>query len=172
MSVPGEDDVTEDDRHGAGLAVEVCTLLDVEVQMWPQRVAGVSDRSDLLTALHVLAVADLRASLLEVRQDGVAVVADLENDVVAKWRCHPGFADGFVGVDVAHADYEAICRGEHGLVEAVPGLQPLRVTDVAATVDDLHEVKGVPDEGCLVGVVVAEQNAAATRDRLPFSGQW
>ena len=75
-------------------------------------------------------------------------------------------------MNVAHAGHDAICGGEHGLVEAVPGLQLLRVTDVAAPVDDLHEVEGVPDEGCLVGVVVAEQNAAPTRDRLPFSGQW
>ena len=96
MSVPGEDDVTEDDRHGAGLGVEVWTLLDVEVQMWPQRVAGVSDRSDLLTESHALALADLGASFLEVRQDGVAV-ADLENDVVARGGVTPVLPMGSSG---------------------------------------------------------------------------
>src|SRR4051794_1933837 len=102
--------------------------------MWPQRVAGVADRSDALTALHALALTYLGASFRQVRQDGVAVVADLENDVVAEWRCHPGLADGLVGVNVAHADHDTICGGDHGLVEAVPGLQPFRVIDVAAHV--------------------------------------
>ena len=65
--------------------------------MWPQRVAGVSDRIDLLTESHLLALADLGASFFEVCQDGVAVVADLENDVAAEWRSDPGLPMGSSG---------------------------------------------------------------------------
>ena len=35
-------------------------------------------------------------------------------------------------VDVADAYHRALCRGEHGLAEAVPGLRPIRIALVAA----------------------------------------
>src|SRR5918994_3926407 len=126
-SVPDEEDVAHHDRNGASLMIEVWALLDVNVQMWPQRVARVSDRGDLLAEPHALSLAHPRASLLEVSQHGVAMVADLEEDVVAIRGRLPELADGLVRVDVAHAYHRAVCRGQHGLAEAVPGLRPLRI---------------------------------------------
>ena len=39
FTVPDEEDVAEHDRNGAGLVIELWTVLDVKVQMGPQRVA-------------------------------------------------------------------------------------------------------------------------------------
>src|SRR5215216_3813601 len=95
----------------------------MDVQMWPQRVARVSYRCDLLSAPHALSLPHPHASLLEVPQHRVAMLADLEEDVVAVRGRHPALADGLVRVDVANAYHRALCRGQHGLAEAVPGLR-------------------------------------------------
>src|SRR5215213_11864277 len=100
----------------------------MDVQVWPQRVARVPDRGDLLSQPHALSLAHPHASLLEVPHHRVAMLADLEEDVVAIRGRHPGLADGLVRVDVANAYHRALCRGQHGLTEAVPGLRPLRIT--------------------------------------------
>src|SRR5215203_3700221 len=63
--------------------IELWAFLDVNVQVWPQRVARVSDRGDLLPQPHALPLAHPGASLLEVPHHRVAMVADLEEDVVA-----------------------------------------------------------------------------------------
>src|SRR5215207_11463664 len=131
-SVPDEEDVAEYDRNGTGLLIDDWTILDVEVQMWPQRVARVSYSADLLPNPHALSLAHPRASLLEVRHDRVAIVANLDGDVVAISGRLPGRADGLVRVDVAHAYHRAVCRGQHGLAETVPRLRPLRIAVVAA----------------------------------------
>src|ERR671918_2712197 len=157
-SVPDEEYVAEHHRDGASLMIEVRAFLDVKVQMRPQRVARVSDRGDPLAELHALSFAHLRASLLEVRQHGVAMVADLEEDVIAIRGRQPGLANGLVRVDVADAYHRAICRGQHGLAEPVPGLRPLRIAFVAAPVDEPHEVEGVPHKRS--GVMVTEERAA------------
>src|SRR5215203_4514368 len=99
----------------------------MDVQMWPQRVARVPDRGDLLSQPHALSLAHPRASLLEVPHHRVAMLADLEEDVVAVRERHPGLADGLVRVDVADAYHRAACRSEYGLAEAVPGLRPIRI---------------------------------------------
>src|SRR5215217_478133 len=133
--------------------IEVWALLDVNVQMWPQRVARVSDRGDPLAEPHALSLAHPRASLLEVPHDRVAMLADLEEDVVAIRGRKPRLADGLVRVDVADAYHRALCRGQHGLTETVPGLCPLRIALIAAPLlVELHKVEGVPHERS--GVVV------------------
>src|SRR5215203_5241420 len=140
-SVPEEEDVADHDRNGAGLMIELWAFLDVNVQVWPQRVARVPDRGDPLPQPHALPLAHPRASLLEVPHHRVAMLADPEEDVVAIRGRHPDFADGLVRVDVAHAYHRAVCRSQHGLAEAVPGLRPLRIALVAAPVlVELHKV--------------------------------
>src|SRR5215218_490528 len=139
--------------------IELWALLDVDVQVWPQRVARVSDRGDLLPQPHVITLAHPRASLLEVPHHRVAMVADLEEDVVAITGRKPCLADGLVGVDVADAYHRALCRGQHRIAEAVPGLRPLRIALVASPLlVELHEIDGVPHERS--GVVVADERAA------------
>src|SRR5215217_7698454 len=108
--------------------------------MWPQRVARVSYSGYLLPDPHTLSLAHPRASLLEVCHDRVAMVANLEGDVVAITGRLPYRADRLVRVDVAYAYHRAICRSQHGLAEAVPRLHSLRIAFVAAPVDELHEV--------------------------------
>src|SRR5215203_6356480 len=138
--------------------------------MWPQRVARVSDRGDLLSEPHAISLAHPRASFLEVPHHRVAMVADLEEDVVAITGRHPGLADGLVRVDVADAYHRALCRGQHGLAEAVPGLSPIRIALIAAPLlVELHKVEGVPHERS--GVMVTEERAAPAREHRPLAGQ-
>src|SRR5215211_9122005 len=170
-SASDEDDVAEHDRNGASLLIEVWAVLDVKVQVRHQRVARVSDRGDLLAEPHALSLAHPRASLLEVRHDRVAMVANLEEDVVAISGRLPGRADGLVRVDVAHAYHRAVCRGQHGLAETVPRLRPLRIAVVAAPLVEPHEVEGVPHIRSGVSVMVTEERAASARDRPPLAGQ-
>src|SRR5829696_8217776 len=121
--------------------IELWTFLDMDVQVRPQGVARVPDRGDLLPQPHALSLAHPHASLLEVPHNRVAMLADLEEDVVAVRGRHSDFADGLVRVDVANAYHRALCRGQHGLAEAVPGLSPLRIALVAAPLlVELHEV--------------------------------
>src|SRR5215217_3645665 len=138
---PDEDDVVDYDRNGAGLLIDDWTILDVEVKMWPQRVARVTYSGYLLPNPHALSLAHPRASLLEVRHDRVAMVADLEGNVVAIRGRLPELADGLVRVDVAHAYHRAVRRSQHGLAEAVPGLSPPRIALVATPLSvEPHEV--------------------------------
>ena len=85
---------------------------------------------------HDFSVPHPHAALFEMGHDSKAMVADLEDDVVAIRWGDPGLADGFVGVNIADADDPAVCRGQHGLAEAVPGLNAPGVTVVASPVDD------------------------------------
>jgi len=106
-SVPNEDDLVEHDRNSAGLLIELWALLDVNVQVRPQRATRVPDRGDLLADPHALSLAHPRASSLEVRQHGVApgtTVTELEDDVVAISGPLPDLADGLVGVEVFRRD--------------------------------------------------------------------
>ena len=82
-SAPDEDGVAEHDRDGKYLLTKVRAVLHMEVQVRHQRVSRVPDRGDRLPDPHALFLAHPSASLLEVRQHGVASTADVEEDVVA-----------------------------------------------------------------------------------------
>jgi hypothetical protein len=169
-SAPDEDDVAEDDRNRTDLLTEVWAVLHLEVQVRHQRVSRVPDGGDLLAEPHALSLADPSASLLEVPQHGVTPTANIDEDVVAIRGLLPGVADGLVRVDVGNTDDRAICRGQHGLAEAVPSLLPLPIAVVAAALlVEPHEVDGVAHDGS--PVVVADERAAPAREHRPLAGQ-
>src|SRR5918995_5303622 len=103
----------------------------------------------------------------------IEVRALLDVNVVTIRGRHPELADGLVRVDVANAYHRALCRGQHGLAEAVPGLRPLRIALVAAPLlVEPHKVEGVLHNRS--GVVVTEERAAppASIAHSPANGGW